>query len=129
MRFGSILLAGLFACAGSEAPDGVALAVSPSESSPGDSVTVTLTTTRERGVGYNLCAGTLEHRTGDTWQPLPPNRVCTMELRILQPGDEASFTLALEPSLGPGEYRYHVSVEQMDGTGMTAVRSDPFTVH
>ena len=39
-----------------------------------------------QAIGYNLCASTLERRSGDGWQPVASQRVCTMELRLLGRG-------------------------------------------
>ena len=99
--------------------------------SPG--VTLTTTVSQERSldlslrngsaqaIGYNLCASSLERRSGDRWQPVASQRVCTMELRSLAPGGEARYRVPLE-NVPPGEYRARARI---DGTPRE-VATEPF---
>lgn len=125
------LAIGLFACAPGATPfdDSITLTASPVVLPAGDSVTVILATTLEGGVGYNLCSSALERQSGYDWQVVPADRVCTMELRTLQPGEEATFTFHLPVTLEPGEYRYHARVEALTAGEMHDVRTEPFTVN
>ena len=96
-------------------------------------VTLTATVSRERSlelslrngsaqaIGYNLCASTLERRSGARWQPVASQRVCTMELRSLAPGGEARYRVSLE-DVPPGEYRARARI---DGTP-PEVATEPF---
>ena len=131
MRVALLMVAVVAACDVAEevgvAPT-VQLAVAPMLVPAGDSATITLTTTVPGGVRYNLCTSTLEHRTGYDWQPVPSDRVCTMELRLLEPGGEAQFTFQLPASLEGGEYRYHTRVERVDAGEMADARTAPFRV-
>lgn len=126
-----VLILGVLACApGTGSGDGpITLTATPTDLPSGDSVTVTLTTTLEGGVGYNLCTSTLERESGADWTAVPSDRVCTMELRTLQPGEEATFTFVLPIGLEPGQYRYHARVEAHAATEMRDVRTAPFTVN
>lgn len=126
-----MMVAALAGCAVAEevgvTPD-VQLAVAPMLVPAGDSVTITLTTAVAGGVHYNLCTSMLEHRAGYDWQPVPSDRVCTMELRLLEPGAEARFTFRLPATLEAGEYRYHTRVERIGSGEMDDARSPPFRV-
>jgi hypothetical protein len=76
-----------------------------------------------RAIGYNLCASTLERRSGDRWQPVASQRICTMELRSLAPGGEARYRVSVE-NVPPGEYRARARI---DGNP-PEVATDPFIV-
>lgn len=106
----------------------VTLVVEPAQVAPGDSVTLRLTTTLGDSVGYNLCSSTLQRRLVNDWQPVPSDRICTMELRTLAPGDTARFTVRLSDGLDPGEYRYHLRVLKAQTDAMRDVSSGVFRV-
>lgn len=76
-----------------------------------------------QAIGYNLCASSLERRSGDRWQPVASQRLCTMELRSLAPGGEARYRVSLE-NVPPGEYRARARI---DGNP-PEVATDPFIV-
>jgi hypothetical protein len=122
----------LGACTRSVAPGGqnadVALDVAPDTVAAQDSVTLTLSNGSPASIGYNLCTSGLERQGGGGWQAVPEDRVCTMELRTLEPGGLASFTLRLPPDLASGDYRYHTSVEMLDTNTRRDARSDAFRV-
>ena len=75
----------------------------------------------QRALGYNLCTSSLERRIGQAWQQVPSQRICTMELRSLTPGEEARYSIALT-GLPPGEYRATTRVEGLPA----AVTTEPF---
>ncbi|HEX2187299.1 MAG TPA: immunoglobulin-like domain-containing protein [Longimicrobiaceae bacterium] len=106
----------------------LALTVEPDAVRPADTVTLTLRNGTAAEVGYNLCSSTLERRADGAWQTVPSDRICTRELRILMPGQEASYPLELQPGLAPGEYRFSTGVEQMTAGGRQEVASEPFQV-
>lgn len=131
MRWSLCCLAGLLACAPASRPDPVAdiaLAVTPRDVAAGDSVVATLTTTLDGGVGYNLCTSVLERQQDDGWRVIEADRICTMELRTLQPGESARFAFHLPTGLAPGSYRYHARVERLAAGTMDDVRSGAFRV-
>jgi hypothetical protein len=76
-----------------------------------------------QAIGYNLCASSLERRSGDGWQPVASQRMCTMELRSLAPGGEARYRVSLE-NVPPGQYRARARI---DGNP-PEVATDPFIV-
>lgn len=111
--------------------DGAAtLRVEPTTVSAGDSLVLVLVNGLEEPLGYNLCTSVLEWRRGEAWEPMPSDRVCTMELRILEPGQDDRFAVQMPelPQLPAGEYRALTGVEHMTSGGRTELASEPFHV-
>lgn len=106
----------------------IALTVDPPTVAAGDSVTLILRNDSPEPVGYNLCSGTLEVSFEGAWQRVPSDRICTMEIRILAPGEVTRYPLALEPGLAPGDYRYVTSVDAMEEGHRGPLRSATFRV-
>lgn len=79
-------------------------------------------------IGYNLCTSELQRRGGSEWVTVPTDEVCTMELRTLNPGADATFEKRLPADLPPGEYRYVTGVESPLGTPQTRVATGAFEV-
>ena len=79
-------------------------------------------------VGYNLCASGLQRWNNSTWQAVETGEMCTMELRSLPPGQDATFEKRLPDGLAAGRYRYVTSVEIPIGTEQVAVATAPFDV-
>jgi hypothetical protein len=107
---------------------GVALAVEPGRAAPGEEVELVLRNGSDGAVGYNLCTSVLEREAESGWEAVPSDRVCTMELRMLEPGQDARFRLELPPDLAPGTYRFLTRVERMETGARDGVASDPFSV-
>lgn len=105
--------------------EAVALELSRVPTAPGEEVTLELINGSSTAVGYNLCTSTLVRQVDGTWSPVPSDRVCTMELRSLQPGENDRFTLALPVDLGPGTYRFTTRIE-VEGGDMEEVASPSF---
>ena len=110
--------------------DAATLRVEPATVSAGGSLKLVLENGLDEPLGYNLCTSALEWRRGEVWEPIPSDRICTMELRILEPGQAADFAFAMpeRPQLPAGEYRAVTGVEHMTSGGRTEVRSEPFRV-
>lgn len=87
-----------------DAVDGVSLAATPTATR--DSILLTLRNESAQPVGYNLCSSAVERRAGTDWQNQPTDRVCTMELRTLSAGEQATFTTTLPAGATPGDYRF-----------------------
>jgi hypothetical protein len=137
MRSLACVLAALLCACGTTPQDGmeddamaavVTLQVAPLPASPGDSIALTLDNGAAEAVGYNLCTSTLERQTDDGWQPVPADRVCTMELRMLEPGQRADFPLQLQPELTAGAYRFSTRIEWMASGISDVVYTDEFHV-
>ena len=110
----AILMLGCAACASQD----VTLTATVSQ---GRSLELLLRNGSAQPIGYNLCASSLERRSGDGWQPVASQRVCTMELRSLPPRGEARYQLPMV-DVPPGEYR---ATARIDGTP-AEVATEPF---
>jgi hypothetical protein len=106
----------------------ITLRVAPVPATPGDSVSLTLHNGAAEAVGYNLCTSTLERRTGEGWEGVPDDRVCTMELRMLDPGQRADFPLQLQPDLTAGTYRFSTRIEWLASGTSDLLHTDEFRV-
>ena len=106
----------------------VVLRVSPDRVESGAFVHLILRNESDASVGYNLCTSVLERRTTDGWEPVPSERVCTMELRTLSPGERAEYELEIPAGLAEGRYRATTTVERMGAGTRHAVWSDRFQV-
>lgn len=124
----------LGACAPHEpadGPGGVAeLRVSEDEVLAGGEVMLTLVNRSDRDLGYNLCPAALERRVAGEWvdEPLRPAEICTMELRLLSPGDSAHYRHTVPSALAAGEYRFRTGVEAPLGGGRVEIVSEAFQV-
>ncbi|HWV56512.1 MAG TPA: hypothetical protein VNZ57_03490 [Longimicrobiales bacterium] len=134
-RFGSFLLiiAITAACTSTQSDnspplDGVSLSHSPESPSPGDSVTLVLRNGSDGTVGYNLCTSSLFRQSGSDWVPVPEDRICTMELRSLAPGEQATYTLRLPPGLEPGTYRYQTPIDGPESGESGQASAPPFAI-
>jgi hypothetical protein len=110
---------------------GLVLRVDRADYGPGDPVVLTLVNGTGHDVGYNLCVTGLDRRTGGGgWEPAPVALVeaCTMELRVLPPGETAEFRHTLPRGLAPGEYRMRTGVESPLGEPQTGAVTEAFTV-
>lgn len=126
---GLVLLAACSAGRGaSPSPSDLTLSVAADVTAAGETVTLVLRNGSDAAAGYNLCTSALERRTDRDWEPLSPNRVCTMELRTLEPATETSYEFELPAVMIPGQYRFVTTVENMATGVRSSVWSDPFTV-
>src|SRR5690606_15095996 len=87
----------------------VELLITPEIPAVGQEAVLTLRNGSTAPVGYNLCTSTLMRHNGSEWEPVPSDRVCTMELRVLAPGEEDQFTVAMPAELAPGSYRFETT--------------------
>ena len=78
-------------------------------------------------VGYNLCSSELQRITERGWTRVDTDDVCTMELRTLNPGADATFEKQLPPDLASGEYRYVTGVESPLGGSRVVLSTPPFS--
>lgn len=103
----------------------VTLAAAPPGTSAGATMTLTLANSSRRTVGYNLCTSDLQTSAGTS---VKTNRVCTMELRTLQPGRRATYQYELPDSLPDGRYRFSTGVQRMPNGSRITVTSNSFRV-
>ena len=103
----------------------VRLSASPSRTAAGSTMTLTLANSANYTVGYNLCTSAIETAAGAA---VKTDRICTMELRTLQPGRSANYSFELPANLADGRYRYSTGAENMDAGTRAVVKSNIFTV-
>lgn len=127
-----LLLALLGACGPSGSAEGrggdLGLAVEPEVAQPGDSVVLLLRNGSGEPIGYNLCTSRLERREESEWVRLPPDRVCTRELRTLPHGEVARYPLALAADLDAGSYRYLAMIARLESRSRDTVATERFEV-
>ncbi|MDR0787500.1 MAG: hypothetical protein LBG44_06495 [Gemmatimonadota bacterium] len=105
------------------------LSLTPETPVPGQDVTVVLANLSGSAVGYNLCTSTLVRDEGGQLVEQPSDRVCTMELRSLQPGERDGFTLVMPETLPRGIYRFRTRLVHGEGEdGPASVDSHLFLV-
>jgi hypothetical protein len=114
-------------------PATVQLTLDRSSYSAGAITTLTLTNATARDLGYNPCTRTIERQSGGNWAVVPePDRVCTMELRLLAAGARVTERTDLPDFLQAGTYRMvlRLSDESPPPSGGAPVRatSAPFTI-
>lgn len=110
-----------------EAAAGVRLEVERSHYRAGDTLVVRLVNRSGQPVGYNLCASSREQWTGAEWRLFPSLRICTLELRGLEPGATAEHREVVSAG-APGRNRVVTTVELMSDQRAVPVASEPFTV-
>lgn len=115
----SVIAISLFACR-STVPttrSGVEFMTDASAYAPGDSVRLQLVNHEDQEIGYNLCFSDLAREDEAGWVVVPDTMtVCTTELRLLAPGDTATYVKTLMLGVEPGTYRYQTGIEfQGDG--------------
>jgi hypothetical protein len=79
----------------------------------GAPISIRLTNTTDRVVGYNLCRAKLERSHDGDWQEIMASlaEACTAELRSLRPGQSATFAFRTPASARGGDYRVRVFLE------------------
>lgn len=101
------------ACSSEQLPprdNPVELLIAPEMPAAGQEAVLTLRNGSAGAVSYNLCASTLMRHNGAAWEPIRSDRVCTMELRVLAPGEEDEFTVTIPTELAPGSYRFETTI-------------------
>lgn len=91
---------------------------------------ILLTLRNESGglIGYNLCTTAMERRSGDSWNAVPSDGVCTMELRTLASGGTATYTRQMPANLPAGDYRFVTRIEIPLGGGHDRIVSNTITI-
>lgn len=103
----------------------ITLAASPRQASAGAPVRLVLTNGSRQAIGYNLCTSALQTAAGGAVQT---DRVCTLELRTLQPGRTADYRYELPGDLSDGSYRFSTGLERMPSGGRLTVSSNTIEV-
>lgn len=124
-----ILTLGIAACsARTNGTAEVELRAEPTTLQAGDTATIVLRNNSNSTIGYNLCPSALERKDGEAWQQIPSDRMCTMELRMLEPGQEARYPYVLPTDLAAGEYRFVTGVNRMPAGDAIGVATEPFRI-
>jgi hypothetical protein len=97
----------------------------PREVAAGGTVTLMLANGTPEGLGHNLCTSTLLASGGSE---VRTDNICTMELRVVEPGATATYPYRLPASLRPGTYRLRTSIEYMTSGRRTTLTSNDFSV-
>jgi len=95
-----------------------------------DDVKLTITNESQRQLGYNACTRTVERESAGGWTAVPePDRVCTMELRLLEGGATVNEQTDL-PAVAAGRYRLTIQFSDESAANGAPVLgvSQPFTV-
>jgi len=104
---------------------------------PASTVQVTVTNGSLVVLGYNQCSSrTVERQSGQTWAAIPePGRMCTMELRLLNPKETQTFGVTLPQNATAGTYRLVLGLSRQgpvasDAQQTTSVQaySEPFQI-
>ena len=109
---------------------GVNITLDRAQYRPRDMVTLTIDNVSGRDLGYNACTRRIEREAAGRWAEVPePDRVCTMELRLLARGEKVTERTDL-PALSAGRYRITVAFSDQSPTPGAAIRAvtAPFTV-
>ena len=106
----------------------ITLRAEPATAAAGANVELILENRSGADVGYNLCTSALERVVNGNGQPVPSDRACTLELRLLAPSQNTRYTISLPAGLTAGEYRWVARVERMNSNEMVTVTSNTFRV-
>jgi hypothetical protein len=92
---------------------------------PGATVTMRITNTGRDTLGYNQCSSrSIERQEGSNWMAHPePERMCTMEIRILNPKETQTAMTDLPATLTPGVYRAVLTLSRQSATSPGTVRA------
>lgn len=131
---GLVLVAGAGACDAvglGNGPDTISFEVPKAAWERDDTIQVILRNRTHRSLGYNLCFKVLERRVDGEWvrvQSMPGNTACTAELRVLEPGQEASGGQIVFSFIPGGTYRFRTSVEWPLSEGNVTLTSNAFVI-
>jgi hypothetical protein len=130
---GNVASPGDTTAAQSGALSDVMLSVDKADYAPGGAVVMTITNHNTDTLGYNPCSNrSFERDSGGSWVVHPePNRMCTMELRLLNPHETQTANTAVPGDASAGTYRLVLRLrpERADTAASTVTAvSSPFTV-
>lgn len=95
---------------GATSPSPIAITVDRETYSPGAEVGLRLENRSASRFGYNACQRRVEREADSGWLTIPePDRVCTMEIRMLDPHSTKTDRTDLPGALEPGRYRLLIS--------------------
>ena len=111
---------------------GVTLTLDRASYKAGATVTMRITNQSRDQLGFNQCSSrSIERQDGSRWVPhVEPNRMCTMELRLLMPNQTQTVTTDLPATLSPGTYRMLLTfgIQSSASAGVVRAVSSSFSV-
>lgn len=114
-------------------PGGATLTLDRTSYSAGATVTMRISSQTSDTLGYNPCSNRIvERQEGSGWVAHPePDRMCTMELRLLMPNQTVSNATDLPANLRRGTYRMVLTLSRQSTANQGTVRavSPIFTVN
>jgi hypothetical protein len=99
---------------------------------PGATVNMRIASQTRDTLGFNQCSSrVVERQEGTRWVPHPePDRMCTMELRLLMPNETQTATTDLPATVTAGTYRMVLTLSRQSTTpGEVRAVSAPFRVN
>lgn len=108
-----------------EGTEDIAFTASPASVAQGGTLTLSLTNGTQQQLGYNLCTSAI---VTDAGAAIQTDRVCTMELRTLEPSRSATYAYELPGDLAPGSYRMNTTVTRMQVGTQATVSTPSFEV-
>jgi hypothetical protein len=131
----------LAACSGGKAPDngsaapaapdvGIHISTEATSYAPGAKVAISIHNARTSQFAFNPCTRTVEREANAAWSLVTePNRMCTMEAWLLDPGATRAATIDLPRDISAGRYRIAIDFGAQDSTAAKVhASSTPFTV-
>lgn len=91
----------------------------------GAAVTMRITSQTRDTLGFNQCSSrAIERQDGSRWVPhSEPDRMCTMELRLLMPNETQSANTDLPDNLRAGTYRMVLTLSRLSSANPGTVRA------
>lgn len=104
---------------------GATLTLDRASYAAGATVTMRITSQTRDTLGFNQCSSrAIERQDGGRWVPHPePDRMCTMELRLLMPNETQSANTDLPDNLRAGTYRMVLTLSRQSSVNPGTVRA------
>src|SRR5437762_861190 len=109
--------------------DEVTIALDRGSYKEGATASVRITSHSRDTLGYNPCSNrSVQRKEGTSWVTQPePGRMCTMEMRLLRPGETQTVGVTLPDKLPAGTYRLEMTFNRQgpmaSGASVRAVSS------
>lgn len=115
------------------ATGGATLTLDRASYTRGATLTMRITNRGRDTLGYNPCSSrVVERQDRNQWVAYAePDRMCTMELRLVMPGETQTATTDLPANVRAGTHRLVVTLNPQSAAGGAAIRvtSPPFQVN
>src|SRR5205809_5017018 len=105
--------------------DEVTIALDRGSYKEGATATVRITSHSRDTLGYNPCSNrSVERKEGTRWVTQPePEHMCTMELRLLRPGETQTVSVTMPDKLSAGTYRLVLTFSRQGASASGTVRA------